>query len=359
MMEENPLKHEEYFTQIYDMYLKQVATMDMAMAKNTIPADAGKTEMPDAAKIKANEHLKPNSLSLEFTPLELDNWFMAYGDYFTNSQMQKGSYEEQRSYLNACLEDRLRSELRRIAPNTTPIYAAQEGQRCCISILKEIYEETQPLRMRQKNFFRYMQPKTQLITDFISDVETMAHGADISNITYEVLLANVVINATTDKYIRNEFYKLKEPTINDLRVRAKEILVYRRENNQPLIPVGKDNNKAMVANSSAGKHDGEGKVYTCFKCGIKGHSARDCRKDPTTLKCTKCSGTGHVASVCNKQGNKSPRRQSKQGSKQKSEQQTQYAKVATEMGDDSDGSQPEVVVVNAIRAGRATPTLVM
>ena len=42
--------------------------------------------------------------------------------------------------------------------------------------------------------------------------------------------------------IRNEFYKLKEPTINDLRVRAKEILVYRRENNQPLIPVGKDNN---------------------------------------------------------------------------------------------------------------------
>ena len=90
----------------------------------------------------------------------------------------------------------------------------------------------------------------------ISDVETMAHGADISNITYEVLLANVVINATTDKYIRNEFYKLKEPTINDLRVRAKEILVYRRENNQPLIPVGKDNNiKAMVANSSTSRND--------------------------------------------------------------------------------------------------------
>ena len=112
----------------------------------------------------------------------------------------------------------------------------------------------QPLRMRQRNFFRYMQPKTQLITDFISDVETMAHGADISNITYEVLLANVVINATTDKYIRNEFYKLKEPTINDLRVRAKEILMYRRENNQPLIPVVKDNNnKAMVANSSTSK----------------------------------------------------------------------------------------------------------
>ena len=220
MLEENPLKHEEYFTQIYNAYLKHIAIMDMAMAKDTIPADGGKSNMPDVAKIKANEHLKPNSLSLEFTPLELDNWFMAYGDYFTNSQMQRGSYEEQRSYLNACLEDRLRSELRRIAPSTTPVYAEQDGQRCCISILKEIYEETQPLRMRQKNFFRYMQPKTQLITDFISDVETMAHGADISNITYEALLANVVINATTDKYVRNEFYKLKEPTINDLRVRA-------------------------------------------------------------------------------------------------------------------------------------------
>ena len=215
--------------------------------------------------------------------------------------------------------------------------------------------------MRQKNFFRYMQPKTQLITDFISDVETMAHGADISNITYEVLLANVVINATTDKYIRNEFYKLKEPTINDLRVRAKEILVYRRENNQPLIPVGKDNNnKAMVANSSTNTNEGEGKTYTCFKCGIKGHSARECRKDPNTLKCTKCSGTGHVSSVCSKQRQQSPRKQSKnQGSKPRTEQQTQYAKVATEMSDESDGSQPEVVVVNAIRAGRATPTLVM
>ena len=136
--------------------------------------------------------------------------------------------------------------------------------------------------------------------------------------------------------------------------------MYRRENNQPLIPVGKDNNnKAMVANSSTGKSDGEGKIYTCFKCGIKGHSARECRKDPSTLKCTKCSGKGHVSSVCNKQGNKSPRKQSKQGSKPKNDQQTQYAKVATEVSDDSDEGQAEVVVVNAIRAGRATPALVM
>ena len=136
--------------------------------------------------------------------------------------------------------------------------------------------------------------------------------------------------------------------------------MYRRDNNHPLIPVGKDNNiKAMVANSSTSRNDGEAKVYTCFKCGIKGHSARECRKDPNTLKCSKCSGTGHVSSVCNKQGNKSPRKQSKQTPKQRGEQQTQYAKVATELAEDSDSSQPEVVVVNAIRAGRATPTLVM
>ena len=37
MLEENPLKHEEYFTQIYNAYLKHIAIMDMAMAKDTIP----------------------------------------------------------------------------------------------------------------------------------------------------------------------------------------------------------------------------------------------------------------------------------------------------------------------------------
>ena len=62
--------------------------IDLALTKDTIPTDTGKSAMPELAKIKANEHLKPNSLSLEFTPLELDNWFMAYGNNFTNSQMQ-------------------------------------------------------------------------------------------------------------------------------------------------------------------------------------------------------------------------------------------------------------------------------
>ena len=36
---------------------------------------------------------------------------------------------------------------------------------------------------------------------------------------------NIVINATTDKYIRNEFYNLKDPAINDLRIRAKAIVL--------------------------------------------------------------------------------------------------------------------------------------
>lgn len=36
--------------------------------------------------------------------------------------------------------------------------------------------------------------------------------------------------------------------------------------------------------------------FTCYKCGIKGHKANNCKK--TNLHCTKCKRNGHVDSVC-------------------------------------------------------------
>lgn len=38
-------------------------------------------------------------------------------------------------------------------------------------------------------------------------------------------------------------------------------------------------------------------TFSCFKCGDKGHFARECRKD-SVMKCFRCGSAGHVARFC-------------------------------------------------------------
>lgn len=54
-------------------------------------------------------------------------------------------------------------------------------------------------------------------------------------------------------------------------------------------------NRLYVKNRRSGGNDRKNEVQ-CYRCGEKGHIAKDCRSGET--RCYRCNGSGHVAKDC-------------------------------------------------------------
>ena len=128
---------------------------------------------------KAEEYLRPQTLTETHAPLEFETWKMKFKSWFSSGGFAALPIPDQRCRLEACMSDRMAQQLKAIAPRDTTMDA-------CIEFISKELERRYPLRTRQIEYFslqkkinpdaEYMEyarlleahAKTQLITGLSS-----------------------------------------------------------------------------------------------------------------------------------------------------------------------------------------------
>jgi hypothetical protein len=118
---------------------------------------------------KANEALKPKTLTRDFTPVEVTKWARQFEAYFTSSRMGQCSAAEQQAYFRACIDAYIESRISdRILPGT-PVLATDDDDGC-IGLIHEEFLLKYPIFARRLDFFRYKQSRGQLFSDWAQEL---------------------------------------------------------------------------------------------------------------------------------------------------------------------------------------------
>ena len=116
----------------------------------------------------------------------------------------------------------------------------------------------------------------------------LGRDADITQLTPEGWLANIIIAGTIDEEAKKELIKIDDPDMEKVRKAANA-----HEKEQNCLKPAISTSKAFQI-----KSNNTGKQITCYACGEIGHKSVECKKNKESLKCTKCKRTGHLAKIC-------------------------------------------------------------
>ena len=281
------------------------------------PADAGGDATAAAAAVgkapvsKANAVLKPELLSSENTPQELRLWLEQFQSYYATSRFDILDVKSQQAYFKQCLDKTLRFRLERRIDGRTPIFGLGDS---CEAILKEEFLARYPLFNRRLTFFRSEQAGGQSMSDYVISLRQMFEEADIMGIAHEDLLLFKYLCGCTDRELRKELLKIKDPTTKnvedfiltwEISKRAdKEVAKSGSTAKASKVQRGKANQaKSAQGASSAQKLKDIVQKGGCGRCGSRSHKKDKCKYRNAT--CHKCGKEGHIKPVCQSKTSKS------------------------------------------------------
>jgi len=285
----NAASYETQLSSVQDSFEScrvDLVTCIVATRKALAPAAvAPRPTTPGAAAttLKVINSLKPDPLSRDASPVELNNWSEEFKAFYTASKLDKCTIPEQHAYLYKCLELELASTVRLAANSTTPIFGAIGS---CFAVLQKKFEETYPLYVRRLRFFRYSQKPGQRFDDFWTQLQQLANEADLNSLSTEDLLVFRIVGGCSDDLLREKFLRLSNPSLSDITTEAATWEGVRRSlatyDQTPTVnrqaQDGAQQKKPRCPNCSANQHlDGKpcpAKDKTCNICGKTGHFGR-------------------------------------------------------------------------------------
>ena len=119
--------------------LSHIASLEKFLRPPTAAAPAAATARPTSSNpsFRIQTDLKPNILTKEATPEELNEWIEQFGSYYSMSKMDSFKVADQHAFFLACLDKELKVFMRGQLNNATPIWGASNS---CQSLLIEKFE---------------------------------------------------------------------------------------------------------------------------------------------------------------------------------------------------------------------------
>ena len=266
--------------------------VDKAMAELYKAMGKLKLKTPESVNLdslsrvhRPNEALKPAILGLSNTPAQYRQWKLDFKTYYTSSQMDKCTLEEQKAYFFQLLEQNLALRLQPYIPIGMEIF----NENGILQEVDKLFTTEYPLFNRRWQFLQCVQKGGQSYHDWKSEIMTLSQEADLQNIKTDDLITLVLMQNIRDVNIKKEWFKQKDPTIEDLdRVAEAELASARTRNNGAQV--------CLVKGGAKKKTKQEDK---CQYCGKGPHDKDKCpaRKDGGVI-CKKCNKKGHYAKVC-------------------------------------------------------------
>ena len=256
--------------------------IDFVDRSSVIPApQIGQLPVTAGGRLKPISDFKPDKLSLDDPPHIMRAWMEDFSSYYSASNMQFGTLANQQTLLKKCLDDHLRDRVQNEIQSNTEIF----GDGGCLKIIEQEFLEKYPLFARRLDFFREEQKRGELWTDFVNRLEKKGRESDLGELQIKDIYVMRYLCGTTDKELEKEFFKLKNPTREDLKTAGKqyEVGINSRE-------AKKMSNDKVAATFKAGQNQkrNQGKRFhgnsnqskyanvQCHNCGKLGHISPDC-----------------------------------------------------------------------------------
>lgn len=232
-------------------------------------------EKDNASVVKPNASLRPETLQLDQTPLELDHWTKRFEAFYKTSRLQKEDLEVQREYLNSCMDATVNHIMDVMAPSGTPVYDTDAQTVTCLSTLKSLWLERYPLFQRRHLYFtKSLSSRTvRDIPAFLSELEGLGRVAEIDKMTPTQLNAFRALSEIRDKDIRKACWKEKDLDMAKLRT----IAIERAREYENFVSL-RDDSKANVVKAEVGHANAVRDLskVQCYDCKEYGHYANEC-----------------------------------------------------------------------------------
>ena len=306
------------FSKCCDNLIDVAARMGSTLDKPPTAASSGSLDpasIPGAPK--AVSALKPVvALATTHSTVQLYYWIEQFEQYYTSSKLDKASLLEQQGYLRSCMDSGLFERIRPKIGRDMPIF----GARGCVMLLRNEFLRLHPLFSRRMEFFRSVQPASQLFSEWGNSLELMAAEAEIDKMDIQDHISMRYMIGGSDQKLLDEMLRLKQPTLDELKlvVDHYEMNVLNKTNMAVSTSVrGASSKKVSGKGKSSGYVPTPGYIPTsassattreerlaelksknvCIRCGkpwSKDHNCPAANKG----KCTKCGAVGHWGPVC-------------------------------------------------------------
>ena len=285
---------------------------------------------------KPNEALRPGKLTIDSTPVELRIWMEQYHAYYTSSQMDLCTLNEQQMYFKACLDMALIAKLAgRIHANTPviPIYNRNQPQRpnrahdsdsessdeeedlSCFELLAEEFILAYPILNRRVDFFMAHQGQNQSFTDWVKQLHKLGDECELHLLDADDIYTLRYLTGIRNVQLKEKLYSMKNPSPKRLFKKAISWEVSQRSmkgvsttgtakanNAQSKKKNKQPNPQANAVQAVAQKFGAPSQRpsppqanYRCYRCGST-NSAHTCRG--INAICDICQKKGHFKAVC-------------------------------------------------------------
>ena len=255
-------------TQMALDFLSRVPVPEGALATGAAPQTPARPDLGQGQRqIKPNSALKPDDLTLDHSPAELDHWQQRFRAYFRTSNMDLLSNHDQREYLNASLDHTVQGLLdARVVPGA----AILAGPGSCFETLKTLWLERYPLFQRRHQFFTidFKGALTDL-PQFMSKLEELAKAAEVQELDASTLTAYKALSCVDDTELRRLCWREETLTLAKFR----QLVIQRVREAENLQGIKKKNHDFV--NYASDKRSGN-LPGNCHLCGQSGHWQAEC-----------------------------------------------------------------------------------
>ena len=246
-----------------------------------------------------NDAIRPKTLTLDFSPAELNEWIDEYRTFYDTSSMHRFNLSSQQVYLTSTMDQTLKVLVKAAINNETPIF----GDGGCMATLKRLFLEKYPLFRRRNDWFKCAQKPHESTQDWDARLTKLGNEADLHTMTVEDLYMFKYMLHHKDERTRQKFLEVENPTRERLL-----LLASRKDNAKETAAATKDSpgsahagqarGRSMSKTPSSARPRSESRSNgPCYACGGK-HTRPNCQVDKRKLKCGRCNKKGHVQSVC-------------------------------------------------------------
>lgn len=159
-----------------------------------------RTEAAGIPTVAPAQHLEPQRLSRQATPVELREWMAAFKLYYDSSAYINTPLPNQQGNFKRLLDNELLNELATLITPSLPIY----GDNSCISTLKDNFRKRYPLFLRRNDLFRRAQRPGENPIVYVTDMNTLAELAMNDQMSSQDTLIHLIIANCSDRRLKDK-----------------------------------------------------------------------------------------------------------------------------------------------------------